>query len=145
MNSAQKFAWSNIVIVGGTLTLCGVVAAMFAWKYGAGRVYDGVPVVSLLGLLGISSRVFHRKRRKGGTQFDERDRMIYEKSLSAAHAVFWPFFVAACMIPILIVGTSGSVPVYVLPIILGGGGVLVTVVQSVVILVQYGWGGKNHE
>lgn len=145
MNIAQKYAWSNLVIIAGTLVLTAAVVGILAWRSGAGRAYDGVPLVAFLGLLGVSSRVFQEKRRKGGAAFDERDQVIYERSLSAAHSVFWLFFVGACMIPILIVGTRGSVPVYVLPIILGGGGVLVTVVQSVVILIQYGLGGEHHE
>jgi len=145
MNIAQKYAWSNLIIIAGTVVLTAAVVGILAWRSGVDKGYDGVPLVAFLGLLGISSRIFQKKRRKGGVNFDERDRLIYEKSLSAAHAVFWPFFVVVCIIPILIVGTRGSVPVYVLPIILGGGGVLVTVVQSLVILVQYGWGGKDNE
>jgi hypothetical protein len=138
MNSAQKFAWSNLIIIGLTLTLSGTMTILLAPQ-------DGIPLMGLLGLMGISSAVFRKKRRQGGTNFDERDRLIYERSLTAAHSVFWPFFVAACMLPWLIFRSSGSVPVYVLPIILGGGGVVAIVVQSVAILVQYSRTSKGEK
>ena len=135
-NSAQKFAWSNLIIIGLTLTLSGTMTLLFAPQ-------RGIPLMGLLGIVGISSAVFRKKRRQGGINFDERDRLIYERSLTAAHSVFWPFFVAVCMLPWLVFRSSGSVPVYVLPIILGGGGVVAIVVQSVAILIQYGWGSKG--
>jgi len=138
MNSAQKFAWSNLIIIGLTLTLSGTMTLLFAPQH-------GIPLMGLLGIVGISSAVFRKKRRQGGVTFDERDNLIYERSLTAAHSVFWPFFVVACMLPWLVFRSSGSVPVYVLPIILGGGGVVAIVVQSVAILVQYGRGGKGEK
>jgi hypothetical protein len=145
MNSAQKFAWSNLIIIAATLTLTGITVAVLAWKHGIPQAFDGLGLMGLLGLSGISSAVFRKKRRQGGINFDERDRLIYEKSLTAAHSVFWPFFAAACMIPWFIFRSTGSISVYVLPIILGGGGVVAIVVQSVAILVQYGWGGKGEK
>jgi len=138
MNSAQEFARSNLIIIGLTLTLTGTTALLFAPQ-------RGIPLMGLLGLLGISNAVFRKKRRQDGTNFDERDRLIYESSLTAAHCVFWPFFAAACMVPWFITGSSSLIPVYVLPIMLGSGGALVVVVQSVAILIQYGWGGKDRE
>jgi len=143
MNSAQKFAWSNLIIIAATLTLTEITVAVLAWKHGIPQAFDGLGLMGLLGLLGISSAVFRKKQRQDGINFDERDRLIYERSLTAAYSVFWPFFVAACMLPWLVFRSSGSVPVYVLLMILGGGGVVVIVVQSLAILVQYGWGGKE--
>jgi hypothetical protein len=138
MNNAQKFAWSNLIIIAITLTLSGVTTLLFT-------SYHGIPLMGLLGFLGVSSAVFRKKRRQDGKNFDERDRLIYERSLTAAHSVFWPFFVAACMLPWLVFRSSGSTPVYVLPMILGGGGVVAVVVQSIAIIVQYGWGVKDGE
>jgi len=136
MNSAQKFAWSNLIIIVTTLTLSGTITLLFT-------PHHGIPLMGLLGFVGISSAVFRKKRRQGGANFDERDRLIYEKSLTAAHSVIWPFFVAACMLPWFIFRSSGFAPVYVLPMILGGGGVVAVVVQSLAILIQYGREGKN--
>lgn len=145
MNRAQKFAWSNLIIIAITLTLVGTTVTVLAGKHGFPKAFDGLCLFGLLGFLGISSAVFQKKRRQGGVNFDERDRLIYEKSLTAAHSVFWPFFAAACMIPWFIFRSTGSISVYVLPIILGAGGVLTVAVQSVAILIQYGWRGKDHE
>ncbi|MBA7631568.1 hypothetical protein ES703_39100 [subsurface metagenome] len=136
MNSAQKFAWSNLIIIGLTLTLSGTMTLLLTPQH-------GIPLIGLLGIVGISSAVFRKRRRRGGINFDERDRLIYERSLTAAHSVFWPFFVAACMLPWLVFRSSGSVPVYLLPMILGGGGVVAIVVQSLAILIQYGWRNKE--
>jgi hypothetical protein len=145
MNTAQKFAWSNLIIIAATLTLTGTTVAVLAWKHGIPQAFDGLCLMGLIGFLGISSAVFRKKRRQGGTNFDERDCLIYEKSLTAAHSVFWPFFAAACMLPWFIFRSTGSISVYVLPIILGAGGVLAITVQSVAILVQYGWRGKGEK
>jgi hypothetical protein len=49
------------------------------------------------------------------------------------------------MIPWSIIGPSGSISVNVLPIMLFGIGITLTLVHSLVILVQYGWGGKDGE
>lgn len=138
MNAAQKFAWANLAIIGVVIILSVMVSALF----GSGR---GVPLIGLLGLLGISSSVFQKKRRKGGVFFDERDQLICQRSLDVAYSVFWPVFAAACMIPFFIIGPSGSIPVVVLPMMLGGIGITLTLVQSVAILIQYGRRNKNHE
>jgi hypothetical protein len=143
MNSAQKFAWSNLIIIVATLTLTGVNVAVLAWRHGIPQAFDGLGLMGLLGFLGISSAVFRKKRRQNGVSFDERDRLIYERSLAAAHLVFWPFFTAACMLPWFVFRSTGSIPVYVLPIILGAGGVLAVTVQSVAILMLYGRSNKN--
>jgi hypothetical protein len=145
MNSSQKFAWTNLFIIAITLTLVGTTVAILAGKHGFPQAFDGLCLFGLLGFLGISSAIFQKKRRQGGAKFDERDQLIYERSLTAAYSVFWLFFAAACMVPWFVTGLSSPIPSYALPIILGGGGVLVTVVQSVSILVQYGWKGKENE
>jgi hypothetical protein len=60
-----------------------------------------------------------------------------------AYSVFWLVFTAACMIPWFIIGPKGTIPVNVLPMMLGGIGMFLIVVQSVLTLIQYGRGRER--
>jgi hypothetical protein len=54
---------------------------------------------------------------------------------------------AASIIPSFVAGDAGSIPVCLLPIINLGVFIIVMLVYSTAVLVQYGWGikEKNHE
>ena len=145
MNRAQKIECFNLFVTalstGGSL---GVVI-LLARLVGMPKAWAGMALMGLMGLMVLGPFIFRNEKGRDKVAFDERDNLIYERSLTVAHYVLWPFLVAACMIPCVILGTRGTIPVYVLPIILGGGGVIVTVVQSVAILVQYDWGDKGEK
>ena len=95
------------------------------------------------GIIGLSL-VFLRKRQSPvEVDLDERDKLIKKRAMLTCYFSLWGFFIATCTVPWLIVGPEGSIPVCVLPVILLVVFIIVMTVNSVAILIQYGWGRKN--
>lgn len=116
------------------------------------------PLLDILGGLGFGWLLFtpalidpppfipFKKREK--TVVDERDAKILQRATAQAFGAFWYVF------PILVIWIYLFVNVYrtegvgtisssVLSIIAGGGCILVTLVQSISILIQHGWRSKG--
>jgi hypothetical protein len=132
MNRWQKIAWYNVIVIAVTLALTAVLVAFLAFTVGMPRARAGLGLLGFLGLLGLSPILFRAKPSE--VPFDERDRLINYRAVLAAYSIFWPIITAACMIPWFIIGLSGSVPVWYLPLLLGGIGITLTLVHSVAIL-----------
>jgi hypothetical protein len=143
MNRWQKIAWYNIAVISLALGMTAINIAVMAMKYGFPKAFSGLGTLGSLGLLGLAGVIF--KKKKDQVDFDERDRLIFYKSMQTANAVFWPLFSAACMIPWFIVGAAGTVSSNILPLILGSMGVTVIVLQSLATLIQYNRGGDKNE
>jgi hypothetical protein len=143
MNRWQKIAWYNIVVILATLSITMITVGVLAMKYGFPKALSGLGFLGTLGLLGLSGIIF--KQKKGQTDFDERDKMIFYKSIQITYATLWPVLTAACMIPWVIVGPNNSISSNTLPLMLGAIGVSMTLLQSLATLVQYGWGNKGEK
>ena len=131
MTPQQKHAWFNLIVFTTVL-----VAYLGLVPFVGTRAALGA--MGLCGFWGLGV-VFYRKKR-GMLAFDERDKQIHGFSLGLAYAVFWVCFVAACMIPWGVFSWYGweSISIEVLPWLVFGGMIVVTVSQSVAILVKYG-------
>ncbi len=92
----------------------------------------------MCGLWGLGV-VFLRGQWRGKTVWDEREQLIWQRSLFAAHITWWGVFVIACMTPWAVLGSKATIPVDVLPNYVFAGMVWIVVVQSLAILGQYGW------
>jgi len=91
-----------------------------------------------------ASIIFLRKKQSPAEpDFDERDDLIKKRAVLVSFVSVWILLAAACIIPRFILGETGAIPVYVLPFINLGIFMIATLVHSVAILVQYGWGGKD--
>ena len=84
-----------------------------------------------------------RKKGKDKVNIDERDNCISRKALITAFSSTAGLFVGACMIGPFIARPTTSIPVLLLPALLYSLFVVFILAYSVVILVQYGWGGKE--
>jgi hypothetical protein len=60
-----------------------------------------------------------------------------------AYSIFWPLFVLAAMVPWFIKGPQGMITVNYLPWMVFGGMFVVTLVQAIATLEQYGWRGER--
>ncbi len=89
----------------------------------------------------------HWKRRASEVDNDERDNYIRKNAVLVSFASFCTLLFAASIIPSFVAGDTGSIPVCLLPIINLGVFLIVMLVYSAVVLVQYGRGikEKNHE
>jgi len=143
MNRAQKIALYNLIVIIASLTITGAAIGILAIVYGMPKALGGLGFLGIGALIGLSRILFRKKR--GEISFDERDLLIYNRASLVAYSVFWVLFTAACMIPWWILETGASIRVVVLPCMLAGGFVIVQLIQSIAILVQYGWTGKGEK
>ena len=143
MNRWQKIAWFNLTVIATTLILCAIAVGILATIVGMPKALAGLGLLGIFGLMGLSPILFREKQNQ--VPFDERDQLINYRAVLGAYSVFWLVFTAACMIPWVIIGPSGSISVNVLPIMLGGIGITLTLIHSLAILIQYGRIGKGEK
>jgi purine-cytosine permease-like protein len=147
MNRVQKIAWFNLIVMAVCLMTCLVVAIAISFRRAAIPPTPlSLVIIPSLVLVAISKFVF-RKRDKQ-VDFDERDRQIHKKS---QYVGLWAFFLATTvaitveiMICFFAVEPRGTLPyplVLLLTICIGG--CVWIAVESIAILIQYGWGGKD--
>ncbi len=146
MNKTQKGAWFSLF----TAMFCiGLVS------YGGIRifVFKSMPgLFAVLWTLGIYfvfmviSMFFLRKKQSPAeVEADERDKQIMKRAVLACFISIWVFLAAISVIPRLIVGIDGSIPVWLIPIMNLGVLFAAMLVYSVAVLVQYGWSGKGEK
>ena len=141
MNRWQKIAWFNLAVITVTLILTGIVIGILTIVAGMPKALYGLGFLGFFGFMGLSPLIFRNKGEQ--VEFDERDRLINMRAVLGAYSLFWLIFTAACMVPWFIIGPSGSIPVNVLPMMLMAIAMILTLVHSVLILVQYGRKGKD--
>ena len=91
-----------------------------------------------------ASIIFLRKKQSPAEpDFDERDNLIKKRAVLASFVSVWLLLAATTIIPRLIVGQDGSIPVWTLPLINLGVFLIAMLVYSVAILIQYGLGGEK--
>lgn len=143
MNRAQKIALYNLIVIIASLTTTGAAVGILAIVLGMPAALGGLGFLGILGLIGLSPILFFKKQGQLG--FDERDLLIYNRASLVAYSLFWVFFTAACMVPWLVFERGARIPVVVLPCMLAGGFVIVQLIQSIAILIQYGWRNKGEK
>ena len=141
MNRSQKIALYNLIVIIASLTITGAAVGILSIVFGMPKALGGIGFLGIGGLIGLSPILFRKKRGQLG--FDERDLLIYNRASLVAYSVFWVFFSAACMVPWLVLEAGAKIRVVVLPCMLAGGFVIVQLIQSIAILIQYGWPGKG--
>ena len=143
MNRARKIALYNLIVIMASLTITGAAVGILAIVLGMPKALGGLGFLGILGLIGLPPILFFKKQGQLG--FDERDLLIYNRASLVAYSLFWVFFTAACMVPWLVLERGARIPVVVLPCMLAGGFVIVQLIQSIAILIQYGWRDKGEK
>ena len=141
MNRQQKIALYNLTVIAASLTLSGATVGILTILHGMPKALGGLGFLGIAVLIGLLPFLFRQKR--GEVSFDERDLLIQSRASLVAYSVFWVFFTAACMIPWLVFDCGATIRVVLLPCMLAGGFIMVQLVQSVAILVQYRLGEKD--
>lgn len=143
MNRTQKMARLMVITtLSGFILSCIAVAILYV-KVGMPKAVAGLGFMGVAGLGGFSPLIF--KKDKGKVIFDERDRLIKRRAALAGFSAAYLVVGLACMIPFFVLGPKANVSVIWLPMIFMGAGISHFFVHSVVILEQYGWGGKDGE
>lgn len=86
-----------------------------------------------------------RKQSPNEPDFDERDDLIKKRATMVSFVSVWILFAAFTLISRLILGMTGSIPIYVLTFINLGIFMIAMLIYNVAILVQYVWRNKNNE
>jgi hypothetical protein len=143
MNRQQKIAWFTLIVATLSLGLSVITFCIGYFIFGAParQAAAGFGFIGIMGLIGLTPVLFRKDKDK--VQADERDLVILRKATVIAYSIFWVLFVAAAMVPWFIIGPFGTIPVNYLPWMVFGGMFVVMFVQSIVILSEYGWRGKN--
>ncbi len=147
MNRTQKGAWFTF---GAAILLLTFGLIIFTQMFADGATSITLVRIWLLVILffmGISAVLLRIKQSRAEVDFDERDNSIKKNAVLVSFISLWVLLFAASIIPSFVAGDEGSIPVCLLPIINLGVFLIVMLVYSAAILVQYGWGikEKNHE
>jgi len=102
-----------------------------------------VGALGLMGLLGLGPLFFRSRPGSQEVLWDEREREIQLRASIISYSIFWVVFVAANMTLWAVYRKDGAVPVIFLPIIVFGGWLLFTVIQSIITLTQYRGGDQD--
>ena len=145
MNKTQKGAW--VVLVLTAVLLIFSVTIPLAW-------FSEVLVLRTLHLLffaltwivmGLSFIFLRKKQSHSEVDFDERDMLIKRKAASISYVSLWVLLIVASIVPFAITDQRGSIPVSALPPSVFLIFLIVAIINSLAVLVQYGWGSKDGE
>ena len=141
MNRVLKYAWYQLIVIIAA-TIFTAVTLLIVSLYFRGKEFSAVIPFFLFAFVHFYRVIFPLK--PGEIAFDERDVNIKNRATRISFAIFWYVFALSCLIPILVVG-NGSIHVMYLGGVLLGAAILIRIMWSIAVIVQYGWGGKDNE
>jgi amino acid transporter len=146
MNKTQKGALVNLAIM--PLSIAAMMyplVEVFVFKRMPERFGLYWVVIVFCVVMVASIILLRRKQSANEVESDERDVLIKKRAVIASFVSVWILLYASIVIPWFVVGLGGSIPVFLLPFINVGIFLVVMLVYSVAVLIQYGWGGKRGE
>jgi amino acid transporter len=147
MNKTQKGAWFTLTVAILLLVFGAIIyAAMFApGSRTAGTGLVKVWAWLILVILAGGAALVHFKRKPSDVDFDERDNTVRKNAVLVAFVSLLVLLFASSIVPLFIVGDEGSIPTCLLPIINLGVFLIVMLIYSVAVLVQYCWGEEGEK
>jgi hypothetical protein len=141
MNRAQKISLTMVITfsLGLLVGIGGFAAGIFHLV--SSKLVLLIPVV-IAGSGGIIS-ITCFKREKDPVTSDERDKLIEKNANLAGFGAVYLYVILMSFLPIGILGKEASIPVTWCPALLIGAGFFQVYAQSIAILIQYGWRGKD--
>lgn len=130
MSRYEKTSWYNLAVVGAAVVAFAAFIPFWGWTHALGAF-------GLLGFLGLAPMITRGRKANATVIADERDQLIKSQAGLIAYWVFWLAFVSASMGLWAFFQSQGSIPVNILPLFPLVGGVLMTLVQSLVTVIQY--------
>jgi len=145
MNKAQKCALFNLIVTVVLLALHGSAFAIIATVGPVPKILNAAGFFVAFALIGVSALLYQRKQRLSEADFDERDRLISKRALAIAYISLWAIVIAGCIASWVVIGPAGtlSIPACVLPVLAYGVFIIIMLVHSLAVLIQYGWKGKG--
>lgn len=139
MNRAQKNALFQLVIMLLSLPLFAyiVIEVPRLKKIPEGFIARYGPLVVLLATMFLFLIWILKRQSPREVNADERDKLITNRAAMAAFVSAWIVLPAVSVIPRLILGEDGCIQAWLLPLINFGALLIVMVVYSAAILIQY--------
>lgn len=147
MNSTQKLGWLFLLaVLLGAVTFA-YVGSVFVFGRIPPRPFSQILVGSVgLGgfmLLGLTILLLTRRQSRAEPEADERDKAIMAKAATMSFVGSWLLLAAVVLILGITLGQTGTIPVYLLTVILLSVATATMLIYGVAILVQYGRGGTD--
>ena len=143
MNRMQKMAWWMVGWILAGVVCAGVAFFVFYFKVGMPKAMAGFSFLAIAAMGAFSPLIF--RKDKGAVQCDERDILISRRAAIAGFGAAYLFVGLACMIPFSVLGPEASISVTWLPLIFTGAFLSSFFVNSLMILLQYGWKENKDE
>ncbi len=145
MNRAQKMAWWLVIWFSAAVILAAIAIAILHFINGMpwSIARAGLKFLGIAGFGGLGPLTFKKDPDKATC--DERERLIYIKAILAGLVAACLITGLACMLPFFIMGPDAMISVGWLPDIFLAVTFTFFFIQSVAILVQYGWRGKGEK
>jgi cobalamin synthase len=146
MTRTQKTAWLN---VSGFLASMALFSYLFITIFALKRLPNRAAAVVVLLLFGAQFAwwifVLRKKQSPAEPEADERDKAIMRNAVLVSFLSTWLLLAVATLLPALILGQAGCLPVFLLPFINFGVFLIAGQIYFVAVLVQYGRGRKGEQ
>jgi hypothetical protein len=144
MNRTQKTAWLN---VSGFL-MCIILLSyplimILAFRRLPNRIVVAVLLLVFAAQFGWWMLLLRKKQSPAEPEADERDKGIMRNAVLISFVSTWLLLAVATLLPMLLLGAAGSLPVFLLPLINMGVFSLAVLVYFAAVLLQYRRGGKH--
>ena len=143
MNKTQKSALFVLVIT--IVLLVFSITLSIVWFSNVSSVRQ-IPLFLFFltfGLMGLSIIFLKKKQSPSEVDYDERDVTIKRKAIVASYVTLWLLVLIVFTAPASIIGAQEFIPVIFLPIAPFPMFIIVMLVYSLTILIQYGRRGKD--
>lgn len=141
MNKTQKGAWFCLATFLLSLAIILYVSLKVFWlKTLPDSLLDkSLMVVIYLVVVVTPFLLMRKKQSPAEVDSDERDTVIKGTAVLVAFVSVWILLAAASLIPQFVLGRDGAIPVWLLPIINLAVFLIVGLIYTVAVLIQYGW------
>ena len=150
MTRLQKYACSNLIMMVWIWPFTALLTLMIVKVYGRTLSVELVTrhfamcTYGVLIITAITTRKVFRMRKEGKeVYYDERDKLINYRAVLCAYYAICILLAVGLASSVVFLDEIGLVPFYALPTSLGGIALVVVLVYSVAVLIQYGRGGKE--
>ncbi|MBN1361321.1 MAG: hypothetical protein JW993_12045 [Sedimentisphaerales bacterium] len=134
MSKLEKAAWVNLAVVIACVLIGSI--GFFALTRMNARGVGNIIVVFVVACVSGLGTYLMRRKRGFEAHLDERERLIYKRSLEWAFVAAIAFLACICIVPFFVLGGQNVIRVYYLPVVFLSTLFAAQFVHSAAILVQ---------
>jgi uncharacterized membrane protein YbhN (UPF0104 family) len=152
MSDLKKMARMNCIVLIGLpfyfillLFLAKIFVSELSWETAA-QAFSICSMVVLMSATDMPRKIYRnsfKNKENKKTFFDERDQLINSRAVCTTYFSLCFLILVILIITQSFIGSISVIPVYFVPLIIGGISIFILLVYSVAILVQYGRRGND--